>query len=272
MHYIKALTHLQGTERIRDRAFEGVKENIRVVFWDRPAPSCVLLCLWAAQALQEQPAESAPRLSTDQEERKQDKEEFIGTLLELAELGQTRVYCQSSARDDLRQTTWLPARVGQLMLPSFDYFRQPADTAGQKIMSGPGTLHKAEETALTKHLLAELQPHSLSTAASSPTQLTSVHSLTCGAPSRTTLAKVIAGTTTPLKFAESTVNSQQSTVHRHLWTVDYVRDLFKAATTILRTENCLIQWLSYTEESREAEVLQSPALGGARCELHTSQQ
>lgn len=39
-------------------------------------------------------------------------------------------------------------------------------------------------TPARQHLLAELQPHSLSTAASSPTQLTSVHSFTCGAPSR----------------------------------------------------------------------------------------
>lgn len=44
--------------------------------------------------------------------------------------------------DDPFQTTWLPARVKQLMLPSFDYFRQPGDTAGKHIVSGLGTLHK----------------------------------------------------------------------------------------------------------------------------------
>lgn len=44
--------------------------------------------------------------------------------------------------DGPSRTTWLPARVKQLMLASFDYFRQPVDTAGQQIVSTAETLHK----------------------------------------------------------------------------------------------------------------------------------
>lgn len=55
------------------------------------------------------------------------------------------------AGDDPSQTTWLPARVKQLMLPSFDYFRQPRDTTGKQIVSGPGNVAQGkEETGLTK--------------------------------------------------------------------------------------------------------------------------
>lgn len=40
------------------------------------------------------------------------------------------------------QTTWLPAGVKQLMLPSFDYFRQPAAPTGQQILSAAETLRR----------------------------------------------------------------------------------------------------------------------------------
>lgn len=55
------------------------------------------------------------------------------------------------AGDDPSRTTWLPARVKQLMLPSFDYFRQTGDTAGpaDSVRSRSATPSK-EETALMK--------------------------------------------------------------------------------------------------------------------------
>lgn len=61
------------------------------------------------------------------------------------------------AGDDPSQTSWLPARVKQLMLPSFDCLRQPTDSAGladsvQRCDSGrqAGRQKKKKKTAPLK--------------------------------------------------------------------------------------------------------------------------
>lgn len=46
------------------------------------------------------------------------------------------------------QTTCLPARVKQLMLPSLDHPRQPVEITGQQIVRGPGTLQKTTKRQL----------------------------------------------------------------------------------------------------------------------------